>query len=157
MPNYYYSTDGVNSVGPIDVNGLAALLRARTITRQTAAILEGQEAWATVGDYLPDTLRVGKPQEDRDDDHELIDDEIATKGRSKKAKKRQSPVIAFGLGFLFGPLGLIFVNWLAVVVWIGLFIIVCMITALVSPGTTHPGVFPFIMLGGGIIGYKLRR
>ena len=59
MPNYYYSPDGFNTVGPIDVNGLAALLRARTITRQTAAILEGQEEWATVGDYAGRYGRMG--------------------------------------------------------------------------------------------------
>jgi hypothetical protein len=157
MPNYYYSPDGVNTVGPIDVNGLAALLRARTITRQTAAILEGQEEWATVGDYLPDTLRVGKPQVDRDIDDDLLDDESVTPRRARKSNKRQSPIIAFALGFFFGPLGLLFVNWVGVVLWLAIFILLSFGTALISPGHSHPGLVPFVMLVGGIIGYKLRR
>jgi hypothetical protein len=64
MANYFYSTDGTNIIGPLDVNALAALLRARSITRQTPCILEGQNEWGTVSDFLPDTLRPRKIEDD---------------------------------------------------------------------------------------------
>jgi len=102
VPNYYYSTDGVNSGGPIDVNGLAALLRARTITRKTPAILEGQQEWGIVGDYLPDTLRVGRQQID-DEGIDDEDDFVSTQtnsGRGANIIAAIASLVVPGLGQL---------------------------------------------------------
>lgn len=117
MLGYYYSTDGVNTVGPIDINGLAALLRSRTITRQTPAIIEGQAEWLTVGDYLPNTLR--SPRLNHEEDFEGDNAEIdPSRKKSKKAPTR--PVFAFVWCFLLGPFGLLFLNWkLAVLALVG--------------------------------------
>jgi hypothetical protein len=102
VSRYYYSTDGENAVGPIDVNGLAALLRVGTIQRTTPAIIEGQTEWGTIANFLPNTLRVARSSQEVDE-FEEVDESKSTPAKSNQPQNRLAAiasVIIPGLGQL---------------------------------------------------------